>query len=253
MLMSGLLLTCVALTALSLSFHLTSFALGRRAGAGNTDRPLALQRLVGLYLVSTAVRGFHLRNLGVAYGTDLTAWGSLEPLAQWIGCVEDLRYLALALLVAHVVRRRTVGRLARDVAVRRVDAGSLVGLPPPIMPVVLCIVTAVVFDRLRARYVLLLLMAVAIVATLVPVVRSIRQDQQGVIGTREAASAADALAAPRTHLAWRPVQSRHGAPQILWSSVRGCERHRPGHGAHAGGRALRGVRAIPDAAVGSHP
>ena len=106
-LMSGLLLTCVALAALSLSFHLTSLALGRRAGAGNTDRPLALQRLVGLYLVSTAVRGFHLRNLGVAYGTDLTAWGLLEPLAQWIGYVEDLRYLALALLVAHVVRRRT--------------------------------------------------------------------------------------------------------------------------------------------------
>jgi len=200
-LMSGLLLTCVALTALSLSFHLTSLALGRRAGdAGNTDRAFALQRLVGLYLVSTAVRGFHLRNLGVAYGSDLTAWGSLEPLAQWIGYVEDLRYLALALLVAHVVRRRTgYVWLGMSLFVELMLGVSSGFLTPVIMPVVLCIVTAVVFDRLRARYVLLLLMAVAIVATLVPVVRSIRQDQQGVIGTREAASAADALAAPRTY------------------------------------------------------
>jgi hypothetical protein len=165
-LMSGLLLTCVALTALSLSFHLTSLALGRRAGdAGNTDRAFALQRLVGLYLVSTAVRGFHLRNLGVAYGSDLTAWGSLEPLAQWIGYVEDLRYLALALLVAHVVRRRTgYVWLGMSLFVELMLGVSSGFLTPVIMPVVLCIVTAVVF-----------------------------------IGTREAASAADALAAPRTY------------------------------------------------------
>ena len=200
-LMSGLLLTCVALTTLSLSFHLTSLALGRRAGgAMNIDQVFALRRLVGLYLVSTAARGFRLLTLGVAYGTDLTAWGPLEPLAQWIGYVEDLRYLALALLVAHVVRRRT-GHvwLGISLLVELMLGVSSGFLTPVIMPVVLCMVTAVVFDRLRGRHVLLLLMAVALVATLLPVVRSIRQDQQGLIGTREAASAEAALAAPRTY------------------------------------------------------
>ena len=67
---------------------------------------MPLRRIVGLYLVGTLARALRLLTLGMAFGADLAAWGPLRSVDQWIGYVEDLRFLALALLVAHVMRRR---------------------------------------------------------------------------------------------------------------------------------------------------
>ena len=197
-LLTGLVLTCVALAALSLSYHATLLVLGRRAGtAGQSERPVALRRIVGLYLVSTAARAFHLFTLGVAYGTDITAWGPLQPVAQWIGYVEDLHFLALALLVAHFTRRRT-GHLWLAIAflLELVLSLSSGFLTPAILPLVLCVTTAAALDRLRGHHVALIAVAALVMSTFVPVIAAIREDRTGAIGTSDLVRAADALAAP---------------------------------------------------------
>jgi len=195
---NGLLLTCAALTVLSLSFHVTSLALPRPAGRlGVAERPLALRRVVALYLVSTAARAFHLLTVGVAYGTDLTAWGALEPVAQWIGYVEDLRFLALALLVAHVVRRRAGYLwLAIPLFIELMLAVSSAFLTPVVLPIVLCVATAATFDRMRVRHVVLIAVAGIVVSTFVPVIAAIRQDRLGAIGTTDLAGVVETLTTP---------------------------------------------------------
>ena len=75
---------------------------------------MPLRRVVGLYVVGTLARALRLQTLGIGFGADLAAWGPLQSLDQWIGYVEDLRFLALALLVVHIMRRRSGPLVARD-------------------------------------------------------------------------------------------------------------------------------------------
>jgi hypothetical protein len=198
LLVTGLFLACVAITTLSCSYHATTLALRRRAPRERgPEWPVPLRRAVALYLVSTAARGFHLLTLGVAYGTDITAWGALQLVAQWIGYVEDLRFLALAFLVAHVIRRRA-GHiwLAVPLVLELVLAVSSGFLMPVILPVVLCVATAAALDRLRSRDVALIAAAGLVVATFVPVIAAVRQDRLGDIGTADVATVSDALTVP---------------------------------------------------------
>jgi hypothetical protein len=156
-----------------------------------------LRRVVALYLVSTAARWFHLLTVGVAYGTDATAWGALLSVAQWIGYVEDLRFLALALLVAHIVRRRAGFIWLVIPFVVELIIGVASGfLIPVILPVVLCTATAAALGRLRSRDLALMGAAGLVVITFVPVIAAIRQDRTGVIGTADVASVSDALTVP---------------------------------------------------------
>lgn len=196
--LTGLPLTCLALATLSLSYHVTSLGLARRVGTPTRDeRPVALRRVIGLYLMSLVARGFHLSTLGVAYGTDITGWGSLQPVAQWIGYVEDLRFLALALLVVHAIRRRSGHAwLAILLTVELVLAVSSGFLTPVILSVVLCVVTAAAFNRLRSSHLVLIAAATLVVSTFVPVIAAIRQDRTGAIGTSDLLRVGDALAAP---------------------------------------------------------
>jgi hypothetical protein len=197
-LVTGLALTCVALATLSLGYHATVMVLGRRdetAEAG--QRTVAIRRVIGLYVVSTVARGVHLLTVGVAYGTDITAWGALQPVAQWIGYVEDLRFLALALLVAHVIHRRTgYVWLAIPIVLELVLGVSSGFLTPAILPLVLCVTAAAALDRLRARHLALIAAVALLISTFVPVIAAIREDRMGAIGTTDFSRVADALATP---------------------------------------------------------
>jgi hypothetical protein len=197
-LVTGLALTCVALTTLSVSYHATLMALGRRVRAiGEGRRPVALRRVIALYVVSTAARGIHLLTVGVSYGTDITAWGALQPVAQWIGYVEDLRFLALALLVAHVTNRGTGHFWLAIPILLELGLGVSSGfLTPAILPVVLCVTVAAALDRPRGRHVALMAAVALVISTFLPVIAAIRQDRMGAIGTSDLSSVADALAAP---------------------------------------------------------
>jgi hypothetical protein len=117
--------------------------------------------------------------------------------AQWIGYVEDLRFLALALLVAHVMRRRSgylwLATLLTVEVVLGVSSGFLT---PVILPVVLCVATAAAFDRLKGRHFVMVAAAALVVSTFIPVIAAIRQDRTGAIGTSDLLRIGDALAAP---------------------------------------------------------
>ena len=197
-LVAGLPVTCAGLAALSFGYHATGNAFRRVAHLVDAAPRLApLQRIVALYLISTAARVLRMRTLGVAYGSSLASWGPLQSLDQWIGSLEDLRFLALALLVAYVVRERT-GRvwLATALITELVIALSTGFLMPVILPVVLCAATAVACDRLRTRHLALVAAAGLIVATFAPVIAAIRQDRLGAVGTVDIATAGDAITAP---------------------------------------------------------
>jgi hypothetical protein len=197
-LLAGLPLTCGALAVLSLSYHTTTLALGRHARAdGDTERDVPLRRMVGLYLVGTMARAVRLEALGIGFGADLSAWGRLQAADQWIGYVEDLRLLALVLLVAYVVRRRS-GHfwLGIPLIVELLLGVSSGFLFPVIMPALLCVATAAAFDRLRGRHFALVAAAAFIVSTVVPVIAAIREDQMGTIGTADFRGGGDALTAP---------------------------------------------------------
>jgi hypothetical protein len=194
----GLQLTGVALVMLSLAYHGTTAILRMSFRAGEAaERLVALHRGVMLYAVSAAARAFHLLFVGIAYGTDLTAWGSLQPVAQWIGYVEDLRFLALALLVAHIARR---GRghlwLAMAMLVELVLGLASGFLMPVILAVVACAAAAAALDRLRRQHLVLVAAAGLAVATFVPAITAVRQDRAGTVGTDDIAGAGDAIAAP---------------------------------------------------------
>jgi hypothetical protein len=197
-LVTGLPLTCAALAMLSLAYHATTFAL--RSGAppdARMEQPVALRRILALYLISAAARALRLATLGTAFGADLTAWGPLQSLDQWIGYVEDLRYLALALLVADVIRRRTPRRWLGLPLLLELTFGATSGyLTPFIWPVLLCIATVAALDRLRTRHVAVVAAAALAASTFVPVVAAIREDRRGTIGTRVSGGIADAIATP---------------------------------------------------------
>lgn len=196
--LAGLPLTCGALAVLSVSYHVTTRGLGRRTPStkGN-EQYVPLLRVLGLYLLSTLARIVRLQTLGLAFGADLAGWGPLRSIDQWIGSLEDLRLLALALLVAHVIRRGSghvwLGILLIVELVWGVSSGFLT---PVIMPVVLCLVAAAAFDRLSARHVVLAATAAVVVSTFVPVIAAIRQDRMGAIGTADLGSVGDVLTAP---------------------------------------------------------
>jgi hypothetical protein len=197
-LLSGLQLTAVALATLSFAYHATAMVLRVSLRTRETaERVIALRRVVMLYAVSAAARAFHLLFLGIPYGTDITAWGPLQPVAQWIGYVEDLRFLALALLVAHITRRHT-GHLWLAIAmlvelVLGVASGFLM---PVVLAVVACGAAAAALDRLRRKHVVLVAAAGLAVATFVPVIAAVRQDRAGTVGTDDIAGAGDAITAP---------------------------------------------------------
>jgi hypothetical protein len=116
---------------------------------------------------------------------------------QWIGYIEDLRFLALALLVVHVVRRRS-GHLWLGIplVVELVLGVSSGFLTPVILSVVLCVATAAAFDRLRGRHFAAVAAAALVVSTFVPVIAAIREDRTGATGTADLVGVSDALTAP---------------------------------------------------------
>jgi hypothetical protein len=196
-LLTGLPLACGALAILSMSYH-TTLALGSRVRTvDGSERSVPLRRILGLYFVSTLARALRLQTLGMGFGSDLASWGPLQSVDQWIGYVDDLRFLALALLVAHVVRRRS-GHLflATLLIVDLALAVSSGFLTPMIMPVALCVATAAAVDRLRARHFALVVAATLAISTFVPVIAAMRDDRMGAIGTTDLASVGDVLTAP---------------------------------------------------------
>jgi hypothetical protein len=197
-LLTGLPLTCCALAVLSLSYHVTTLALGRRVQIlDRAERLVPLRWAVALYVASVAARALRLVSLGVAFGSDLAAWGPLQSVDQWIGYVEDLRFLALTLLVAHAMRRRG-GYLWLGIAlIVEVVLGVSSGfLTPVLLPIVLCVATAAAFDRLRLRHIALMATAGLLVSTFVPVIAAIRQDRMGAVGTADLVDVGDVLTAP---------------------------------------------------------
>ena len=197
-LLAGLPLTCGALALLSLSYHVTSRALVRSARpAEGVEWLVPLRRIVLLYRASVAARALRLVTLGMGFGADIAAWGPLRSVDQWIGYIEDLRFLALALLVAHVIRRGT-GQLWlwSAVMIEFVLGLSSGFLTPVILPVVLCVTTSAAFDRLRGRHFALIAGAGLIVLTFVPVIAALREDRLGAIGTVSGVSVGDVLTAP---------------------------------------------------------
>jgi hypothetical protein len=195
-LLAGVPLTCGALAILTLSYHLTMLALGRRVRTA-TERRVPLRRILGLYVIGTLARAARLQTLGIAFGAELSAWGPLQSLDQWIGYAEDLRVLALALLVTHIVRLGS-GRIWLGIAlfVELVMAVSSGFIAPAIMPVVLCVVTVATFNRLNGRHIALVAAAAIVVSTFVPVIAAIREDRLGIIGTADRIDAGQALTAP---------------------------------------------------------
>lgn len=197
-LLTGLPLTCGALAVLSMCYHATTWALGPRVRAADGGAGSApLRRIVGLYVAGTLARALRLQTLGMGFGADLASWGPLRSVDQWIGYVEDLRLLALALLVVYVVRQRS-GHLwlAMFLLVELVVGVSTGFLTPVIMPIVLCVATAAAVDRLRARHFALVVGAALGISTLVPVIAAIRDDRLGVIGTSDVVGIGDVLTAP---------------------------------------------------------
>jgi hypothetical protein len=197
-LLAGLPLTCGALAVLSLSYHVTSRALGSSARTvEGAEWLVPLRRAVALYLASVAARALRLATLGMGFGADLAAWGPLQSMDQWIGYIEDLRFLALALLVAHVMRRRA-GHLWLGVAVilEFVLGVSSGFLTPVILPIVLCVTTAAACSRLRGHHFALMAAAGLVVSTFVPVIAAIREDRMGVVGTADLVGVGDVLTAP---------------------------------------------------------
>jgi hypothetical protein len=155
---------------------------------------------VALYLASVAARALRLATLGMGFGADLAAWGPLQSVDQWIGYVEDLRFLALALLVAHVMRRRAGHLWLGSAVILEFVLGVSSGfLTPVILPVVLCVTTAAAFNRLRGRHFAMIATAALVVSTFVPVIAAIREDRTGAIGTANPVSVGDVLTAPGRH------------------------------------------------------
>ena len=197
-LLTGLWLTCCGLAVLSLSYRVTTLALRRPVRlVGRAEHLVPLRRAVALYLVSVAARALRLVSLGVAFGADLAAWGPLRSVDQWIGYIEDLRFLALVLLVAHAVRRNAgyfwLGTALIIELVMGISSGFLT---PVILPIVSCVVTVAAFDRLRSRDVALAVVAAFFLSTFVPVIAALRQDRTGTIGTADLGSVGYALTAP---------------------------------------------------------
>jgi hypothetical protein len=197
-LLAGLPLTCGALAVLSMSYHAMTTLLGDRVRAIDAiERPVPVRRMVGLYLVGTLARALRLQTLGIGFGSDLASWGPLRSLDQWIGYVDDLRLLALALLVAHVVRQRS-GHLwlAVFLIVELMFGLSSGFLSPAVMVVLLCVTVAAAFHRLTARHLALVGAAAVLISTFVPIMAAIREDRTGVIGTTDSLGVGEALIAP---------------------------------------------------------
>ena len=184
LLVMGVLLACVSLTVLSGAYHTTAALLRRRTQPSLDARIPSVRLVVGLYIVSAAARLFRLVVLGIAFGADTAGWGSLQSLDQWIGYVEDLRFLALALLVAHVVRFGKARVWLVIALVAELAFGATSGfLMHLIRPVVICVIAAAALDRWRGRYVAMLAAAALLISTFLPVVVAIREDRTGALGT----------------------------------------------------------------------
>jgi hypothetical protein len=197
-LLTGLPLTCVALAILSMSYHATTLVLGSRVRAvDQSERHVPLRRMLALYFVGTLARALRLQTLGMGFGAELASWGPLRSLDQWIGYLDDLRLLALALLVAHVVRRRTGYSWLAILLILEIGLGVSSGfLTPVIMPIALCVVTSAAVGRLRFRHFALVVAAALAISTFIPVIAAIRDDRMGAIGTTDLVKVGDVLTAP---------------------------------------------------------
>jgi len=197
-LVTGLPLACVGLAVLSCSYHLVSRVLRDNGPiAERIERYVPLRRVVAVYALGTCARALRLNTLGVAFGADLAGWGPLRSVDQLIGYAEDLRFLALALLVAHVVRRRAgYVWLVIPLIVELVWGVSSGFLTPVVMAVLLCVATAAAFERLRARHIVLMASAALVVSTFMPVIAAIRQDRLGAIGTADLIGVSEVLTTP---------------------------------------------------------
>lgn len=184
LLVAGALIVCGGITALSFFYHLTARMLRPRHEAPTTERRVSLDRIVLLYLVSAGARAVRLAVLGVAFGQDLTSWGQLQWADQWIGYVEDLRYLALALFVVHVVRHGT-GRLWLLAALlAEIAFGATAGFFKPLMwPLVVCVVAAAALDRIRTRHVAFVAAGAIALMVFAPFVTAIRENRTGALGS----------------------------------------------------------------------
>jgi hypothetical protein len=195
LLLSGALLVGVGVTALSFFYHLTSRLFGRRTATAGIERRASLVRIIGLYLVASAARTLRVSIVGVAFGQDLSAWGSLQWADQWVGYVEDLRYLALALLVVHIVRHGSGRSWLLAALLVEVVFGATAGfLKPLIWPLVVCVIALAAFDRIRGRHVAVVTAGAVVVALFLPVVMAIRENRSGALGSGGTTGTGSALA-----------------------------------------------------------
>jgi hypothetical protein len=209
LLVTGALLASAGVTAFSLFYHFASRFLRRRAPV-NAERSAPLVRVVSLYVLSAAARTLRLSVVGVAIDQDLTRWGSLQWADQWIGCIEDLRYLALALLVAHILRHGSgYGWLFAALLVEAVFGATSGFLKPLIWPVVLCAVASAALDRIRGKHVAVMVAVTVGVALFSPVVTAIRENRAGALGSGGTDGTTSALATVRTRSAADALESAY--------------------------------------------
>ena len=210
LLVSGALLVCGGVTALSFFYHLTLRMLRSRAATVSVERRASLIRIIGLYVVAAAARALRLSVLGVAFGRDLSAWGSLQWADQWVAYVEDLRYLALALFVAHIVRHGSGrGWLLAALLVEVVFGATGGFLKPLIWPLVVCAVAIAALDRIRGRHVAAVAAGALVVALFLPVVSAVRENRSGALGTGGTTATGSALATMGTQGAAVALESAY--------------------------------------------
>ena len=208
LLVTGALLAAGALTALSFFYHLASRLLRPRQASAIVERSARMPHIVGLYVLSAAARVLRLSVVGVAYGQDLSAWGSLQWADQWIGYVEDLRYLALAFLVAHIVRHGSGRAWLLPALLVEVVFGATAGFfKPLIWPVIVCVMATAALDRIRGRQVVLVACGAVVIALFYPVVTAIRDNRAGALGSGGTNSMASALGTIRAQGAGVAVEN----------------------------------------------
>jgi len=183
-LVASVFVAAVGATVLTIAFTVLRGTIFHTSACDKSlEARVRLARIVILYCVAVGAKLLRLITLGTAFGADRSNWGSLQALDQWIGYLEDLRFLALALLLGHVVRRRTARPwLVIFVATELVLGATSGFIKPLIWPLVVAVFTLQALDSFRTRHALIAAAATALVISLVPAVLRTREDRAGGIG-----------------------------------------------------------------------
>lgn len=147
----------------------------------------SLQSLLLLYVITVIIQIFQIVVTGIAFGADTTSWGVFGRFQQWIGYLQELNILIIAILASMTFKRKIKPVYLIGIVIIQLIFGFSSGFIKPVFWIGLILLLSAIVSGVKPRsFILPTILSLILVILVVPIAENLRsQFESNIFNPRD--------------------------------------------------------------------